>query len=257
MIPYIEVEPIAIGEMVHLQPFGLLVFTGCLVGVMLGWWHAGQIGLDRTEFRRLAIWMLCIGFLTSRWASMLFYRPTDISLNPLEWLDVGASMSSYGGFYGALVCFLIYAKIKQLPPLAYADTFIIALTAGWFFGRLGCSLTHDHPGLPSQFMLAVQFPDGPRHDLGLYEWLYTIGLNVWIWSVRHRPWPAGALTGWVCVAYAPARFLLDFLRVEDPTYLGLTLAQYASIGLLILGLGILARLELKPRAGLRARASLI
>jgi phosphatidylglycerol:prolipoprotein diacylglycerol transferase len=117
----------------------------------------------------------------------------------------------------------------------------LGLAVGWFFGRLGCSIVHDHPGLPSDFILAVQYPTGPRHDLGFYEWLFTIGLIVLLLMLRRRGLPAGMLTGVVCVLYAPVRFMLDFLRVGDRLYYGFTPGQYLAVVMLIAGVAVLMR----------------
>ena len=235
MIPYIDIPPIQLWGSVQLHPFGILVVTGCGVGFLLGRWHAGQVGLDQREFTRQVFWVLVSSFLLSRWVSSFLYPP-GLSPNNLWMLfDVGASMSSYGGFVGGALGACIYGKVRRLPVRRYNDALALGLTAGWFFGRLGCTIVHDHPGIPSTFVLAVQFPDGARHDLGLYEWLVTIGLNVMVWSIRKKPLPPGALLGVVSLCYAPIRFLLDFLRIGEPTYAGLTLSQYASAGLFIIG----------------------
>jgi len=88
----------------------------------------------------------------------------------------------------------------------------------------------------------------PRLDLGLIEMLLTIPLALaFLWAWHRKPTrPLGFYTGWMCVAYAPVRFFLDFLRVGendplvgnggDPRYAGLTPAQWACFGLLALGL---------------------
>ena len=45
----------------------------------------------------------------------------------------------------------------------------------------------------------------------------------------------GYVVAMVATSYAPVRFALDFLRVRDATYAGLTPAQWACIPLLALG----------------------
>ena len=62
------------------------------------------------------------------------------------------------------------------------------------FGRLGCTLVHDHVGSRSEFLLAIRFPDGARHDLGLYELLYTVAVLVpaVVRSTTTRPWRSSA-----------------------------------------------------------------
>jgi phosphatidylglycerol:prolipoprotein diacylglycerol transferase len=129
-----------------------------------------------------------------------------------------------------------------------------ALVIGWVFGRLGCTLVHDHLGRPSEFLLAVRFPDGPRHDLGLYEFLYTVLVLVpAVVVLNRRPRPPGTSVAVLALLYAPARFLLDFLRQTDlpgadASHLGLTVAQYGCIALAGVGIGLLMRIRRRALA---------
>src|SRR5260370_37083557 len=82
-----------------------------------------------------------------------------------------------GGFLGGLLwCrfrrLSLFETLRRLDIVAYATPF------AWMFGRLGCALAHDHRGLPSTSWIAVQFPEGPRYDLGLIEFLFLIGMAI-------------------------------------------------------------------------------
>jgi phosphatidylglycerol---prolipoprotein diacylglyceryl transferase len=96
-------------------------------------------------------------------------------------------------------------------------------------------LVHDHIGRPSGLPLAIRFPDGPRHDLGFYELLYTgLVLLPTVLVLVRRPHRPGTILASLALLYAPARFLGDFLRnVDLPSadlrYAGLTFAQYACL----------------------------
>ena len=247
MIPYVEIPSLHLWGPFTLQPFGLLVVVGCVVGYAVGHRYCRQIGLDVNSYRRLALWVTVSAFLMSHWASLGLYYPerlpTILAQQPLQLLAIGASMSSYGGLGGGALGALLYGTLHRLPLRAYGDALTVGWLAGWCFGRLGCAITHDHPGLHSDFMLAVQFPEGPRHDLGWYEWLYTMGLNLLVLFMRRRPLPAGALMGLVSLCYGAGRFGLDFLRVGDARYSGLTPAQYGSIVLLFFGMWVLVTLH--------------
>jgi len=150
-------------------------------------------------------------------------------------------MSSYGGFFGgALGAIVFLYATKSTRKWEYIDALIAGIAAAWFFGRLGCTIVHDHPGKRTDFFLAVNFPDGPRHDLGFYEWLFTIFINIVLllfWNKRLCS--PGMTIGIVCACYGPARFVLDFLRIDDKRYSGLTPAQYASIVLTAFGVWLL------------------
>jgi phosphatidylglycerol:prolipoprotein diacylglycerol transferase len=122
---------------------------------------------------------------------------------------------------------------------------------------MGCTTAHDHPGCPSQFWLAVRFPDGPRHDLGFYEFLLCfLWLPLVYWLGRKKKVddpPRGTLMHAMLVAYAVPRFFLDFLRAydlayRDVRYAGLTPAQYGCIFFTIVGIRFLLKNRPRPAA---------
>lgn len=209
-------------------------------------WHTRSVGLDLKWFAPLVAWVLIPGFLVSHFVVLLLYHPEHLRF---DWglVNVGRGMSSFGGFFGGALGAIVYLQRRRLPVLAYIDALVLGLVVGWFFGRLGCTIVHDHPGLPSDFILAVEYPSGARHDLGFYEWLFTIALIVLLFVIRRRGYPAGVLTGITCVAYAPVRFMLDFLRVGDERFYGLTPGQYFALVLMVVGGWVLVRAVRPPR----------
>jgi phosphatidylglycerol:prolipoprotein diacylglycerol transferase len=136
----------------------------------------------------------------------------------------------------------LYIRRHGLPVLPWLDVLARGFSLAYVFGRAGCSVAHDHPGIPSDFFLAVaypataRFPAGPRHDLGLYELLLWIAIFAAFHWLGRRPRPSGFYIGWLIVVYAPIRFGLDFLRTNDMTHLGLTFAQWCC--LLVIPLGV-------------------
>jgi phosphatidylglycerol:prolipoprotein diacylglycerol transferase len=241
MIPFVEVHAIKVGDLVQVHPFGLLVVTGCFVGFMMARYEAISRGLDQGHLFRAFVWALVPGFLLSRWLSWLLYFPEIPVHNIAELFAIQESMSSYGGFLGGAIGGVLYLKRNELNIMAYVDSLVFGLVFGWFFGRLGCSLVHDHPGKLTDFFLAVDFPGGARHDLGFYEWLFTILLIAILLIVRREKPADGFITGLVCCCYGPVRFCLDFLRVNDRLYGGFTPAQYFSIVFLLVGIWLLRR----------------
>ena len=72
------------------------------------------------------------------------------------------------------------------------------------------------------------------HDLGWYEFLYpTFVMGPAFLVLNGQPWSPGFWVVSFVALYAPARFLLDFLRVPDPTYGGLTPAQWGIVAVLL------------------------
>ena len=123
---------------------------------------------------------------------------------------------------------------------------IPAALVGATIVRIGCFVGHHHAGRLTSFPLGVAYPGGARHDLGLCEamLLFALMLAAAVFGKRWRAIP-GRTTAIGCAAYAVGRFAIEFLRGDDiellgrhsdPRYWGLTLVQYATLGLAALAL---------------------
>jgi phosphatidylglycerol:prolipoprotein diacylglycerol transferase len=104
-------------------------------------------------------------------------------------------------------------------------------------------VVHDHPGLRSTAWVAVQYPGGGRFDLGLLELAVVVPLAIVFLFLQRKPRHWGFYSATMCLAYAPGRFALDFLRARDvyaadPRYANLTPAQWACVGTLVFGAGL-------------------
>jgi phosphatidylglycerol:prolipoprotein diacylglycerol transferase len=226
--------------------FGVLVATGVIIGDRIVVAQGRRRGLDDHDTKYLNVRIVIGGFIVAHLVSVLFYFPERILENPFVLLNPFAGLSSFGGFLGAFLSFMYFTRRAEVPRLEYADSVALGLSIGWIFGRTGCFTAHDHPGRHTSFFLAVRYPDGARHDLGLYELLFTIVLAAFLFLYNRKPRPPGRIIGIAALAYAPVRFGLDFLRATDVSrpdqrYLGLTPAQWACIATAGLAIYLLRR----------------
>jgi phosphatidylglycerol:prolipoprotein diacylglycerol transferase len=254
MIPYLnppplhifgpgELGPIPIPEL-SIKPFGTLVALGVYLGTEIVRRKGEQYKLDSKTLSSFVFYILVGGFVGGHVLDTIFYHPENVVQSPASLLRIWDGQSSFGGFTGAFLGLLYWRYKFKAPTLVYADLVASAFPLSWVFGRTGCSLAHDHPGMLSNAWFAVQYPNGGRFDLGLYEMLLTIPLAVTFLFLMRKPRPPGFFLGIMCIAYAPTRFALDFLRVQeheygkaaDPRYGGLTPAQWGC--LLLLGAGV-------------------
>ncbi|MCP5468540.1 MAG: prolipoprotein diacylglyceryl transferase [Deltaproteobacteria bacterium] len=256
-LPYFTLGPwpkeplISIGSF-HLQipAFGLLVFMGIVIAILMGNQKAKRMGLSTRDFQNLAFFLISIGFLVSHLFEVLFYHPEVVLQKPWILLDIFNGLSSYGGLIGGIFAFLIWTHWKHIQDrLAWADLMSWCFAIAFFFGRIGCSVAHDHPGaLAPGWPLAIQYADpsrpwlnGPRHDLGFYEAIWWLVILIVMFLLDRKPRRQGFHLVLLALLYAPVRFALDFLRIPatqggDIRYFGLTPAQYLS--LVLLGFGI-------------------
>lgn len=249
-LPYVHIPDLHLGP-VTIHPFGVLVATGVLIGSSLAIRRAFARGLDRAKMESLIGWVLLFGFIISHILDVLMYRPREALEHPLELVMVTRGISSYGGFIGATIGALGWRFKKKERILPYVDQIAAVFPISWIFGRAGCSVAHDHIGKLSSSPLAVAFPNGARFDLGLLELFATIPIVIIVLWFARKPRPEGAILGLLCVLYAPVRFPLDALRAvdiinADARYAGLTPAQWLSIVLGMVGMGLLVRAYRRP-----------
>jgi phosphatidylglycerol:prolipoprotein diacylglycerol transferase len=226
---------------ISIKPFGVLVATGVYLGGYLALRQARKLGLEERALFSFIVHVVGIGFVAGHVLDAIFYYPERVLADPSSLVRLWDGLSSFGGFAGAALGAAVWGFREKRAILPYADVVASAFPVGWVFGRAGCALAHDHPGMRSDAWFAVRYPEGGRFDLGLYEMLLTIPIAVAFVILRRKPRPWGFYLGSMCVAYAPWRFALDFLRardvaIVDPRYAGLTPAQWACF--LLLGFGV-------------------
>ncbi len=242
MLPNLYVPPLDIYGPLKLQPFTVLVGIAVLLGCELAFRRARGTGLNTRVLVNGMLLGIAAGFLTSHWAAVLFSRPELVLKDPLILLVFWGSQDSFGGLLGGILGGWIYFRRNQAPPLRYLETIMFGFVPAWIIGRLGCTITFDHPGVITDFMLGMADRMGVvRHNLGFYEMLLAIFLTALLYGVRKvRPFE-GFHAALVILVYAPVRFYLDTLRVADRTYWGLTLGQYGAMILLALGVYLACR----------------
>ena len=247
MIPFFEANILVLGP-ITIQVWGFFVAVGIVSGVLLSRYLAQKVFLSPEVVSDFGVWAIIGGIIGARLAHVFLYEPKYYLGNPLEILFLWqGGVSSLGGFLGAIIAILLFAKkrgfsFKELLP--YFGIMSLGLWLGWAIGRIGCFLIHDHVGRLSSFFLAVNFPEGARFDLGLLESLLAfLVFIVFIFS-----WKKIIKYGWGKVfiysflTFALFRFGLDFLRAEDiefsdPRYLFLTPMQWG-IAFSVVGLTI-------------------
>ncbi len=270
LIPYVEVPELPLSFLTHIpyldrlldpnhspsiKPFGTLVAFGVYLGSVVAMRHGRQRGLDEKKLSEFIFFVIGLGFVGGHVFDAIFYHPDTLAKRPLYLFMLWDGLSSYGGFTGAVIGALAWRWSRKQKILPMCEVINSAFPLAWVFGRMGCSSVHDHPGHLSDAWFALRWPVGNgfvgRLDLGFMEMALTIPLAAAFLILWHRKpvRPLGFYTGWMCVAYAPVRFVLDFFRETegdsplsgDPRYGGLTPAQWACFGLLALGLWFLRK----------------
>ena len=262
LIPWFKLQPWAIpipfiDKTVDLQPFGLLVALGILFGSRVAEWHGERNGVPRQAVADFLLYTIAIGLVSAVVLNVVFYEPHKIA-DMLEGEFHYPGLSSYGGFIGGIGAAFLFRHRKRMAIFALGDIWCFAFPFAWLFGRSGCFVVHDHPGMVSNFALAVDnynLEGQPRHDLGFYEVLWSAAVIALFLVLGQKRRKRGFYMALLPILYAPVRFFLDFLRElpangGDVRYAGLTPGQYASLAFTAVGIAVALRVARGPEVQL-------
>ncbi|MDD2785536.1 MAG: prolipoprotein diacylglyceryl transferase [Patescibacteria group bacterium] len=239
MIPYFELHTISLGP-ITIQVWGTMVALGFLVATWVAARRAKSQGIESNHIWNLAPWILFFAFVGARVFHVLFYDPSWYFVHPLDALNPALpGFSIIGGVLGGTAAGLIYVSRHKLKVWAMSDLIAYALPLGTGIGRIGCFLIHDHPGTLTHFVLGVKYPDGIRHDHGLYLSLLGWAMFILFYILGRKKHPPGYFAGLYLVIDGTVRFLLDFYRIGDAKYAGLTPTQWLLILTVTVGIWIL------------------
>jgi phosphatidylglycerol---prolipoprotein diacylglyceryl transferase len=252
MYPEIEIGPLT------LQTFGLMFALAFIAAGALIWRRLGEIGKPVDWAYEMGFSALLGGVVGSR-LYYLFQNWSDVNDDLLGNLFSGSGLVWYGGAIGGALAVFLWARYRGFLGLALLDLAAPALALGYAIGRVGCQLSGDGDyGRAWDGPWAMSYPDGTVptdenvHPTPVYEAL-AMGFGAWLlWHLRDR-FRLGILFALYLIYAGAERFLVEFLRRNSDTALGLTTAQLESLAMVIAGAVWIA--VVKRRRGSLARSA--
>lgn len=231
-----------IGEF-EITTFGVLVAAGALVGL----WLYGR-ELTRSGLPQAAADAAVAGVLGGLAGAKLLWSIEHAGEEPFLSLVLSrGGMSWFGGLLGGVGTAVIMMRRSRVPLVPAIAAATPALAIGHAIGRVGCFLVGDDYGGPSDLPWAVAFPLGlpptnvPVHPTQLYEALGLVLIALLLLRWRRQDVPDARVLGGYFVMAGTLRFLIEFIRVNDRVAGPLTLAHLISLGIVCVGLALLAR----------------
>ncbi|NOX51431.1 MAG: hypothetical protein GXP16_12990 [Gammaproteobacteria bacterium] len=228
---------------IEIGPFGVFVALDVMFAFYLLERWIKVFTLPTPDILWCAIIAVLASLIGSHLFSVLLYYPGSAE----DWavlLDGRRGMSSFGGILAGSIAAIFTMRRFRIPIFRGLDAITYAFVGGYVFGRAGCFAIHDHPGWLTNSFLGVLINGERRHDLGFYEmWLMLIILLLIHGYLRKGARAPGSTLVLFMLVYAPVRFLLDFLRVEDIRYVSLTPGQWSSIIMFVIAIILMAVLR--------------
>lgn len=247
MYPYIHLGPLTIGT------FGLMLW---LAAVCAG--YVLHLNFRRFDVNADAIsvvaFVTVLGVVGAKlWH--VFEEPAVLFHDPAGMLFDRAGFAWYGGLIAGILTLMWQGRKAKVGAVGMLDLAAPAAAVGYGVGRIGCLTSGDGDyGIPTSLPWGMSFPHGlvPTmqrvHPTPIYELIAALIIALILWKRGKRP--AGEITGEYLVLSGLARFLVEFIRINPRIYFGMSNAQVASIGSMVVGvvLIVLARRHAAARA---------
>jgi len=259
--------------------YGTMLFLGFLASSSLAAWRLRREKIDGEIAWDAAMWIFIFGIIGARMFYVIEYWSRSFAVNPqtgkarTAW-EIAVALVNlpdgglvlYGGLIFAPIAYYVYCRVRGINALAFADIAITSVFVGIMFGRLGCllngccfgdvcslpwAITFPHESVPFNDLVRRGLLDQvaarslPLHPSQLYDALS--GLLLAILTFAYYPWRRRTgevvAVGWL--AYPINRFMIEFLRADEPGQFGtsLTIAQWVSLGLFAAGVAFILTLK--------------
>jgi phosphatidylglycerol:prolipoprotein diacylglycerol transferase len=281
MIPFLHIAGFAI------PTFGLMVACAMLAAYFVLRADLARRGIadkNSGEAESLISFPCLAGFVGAKLYHLL-ESPAEFFADPLRLLFSPYGFAWFGGLLVGFATFAFVAwRIGRhnaaagnpISLLTIFDAGSPAAALGYGIGRIGCLLSGDGDyGIPTSLPWGMSFPNGlvPTvervHPTPVYEFIVACAIAWWLWRMGARapgrqpskdPISSSELRaigtserrpGEVFAAYlvstGAARFLVEFIRINPRSFLGMSNAQTAAAASVIAGI-ILWRWAKTPRA---------
>lgn len=256
MIPFLHFWRLTI------PTFGLMVATGLLVSAYV---LQAEFNRRRTQLQAvlkkdsadegfLIIGVAGIAGLIGARLYHVLESPKEFFADPWPQLFSRFGFAWFGGFIGGFVALFFLARYFRIPVLQFLDICSPAACVGYAIGRIGCLLSGDGDyGKPTSLPWGMSFPNGvvPTtervHPTPIYEFFIWLGIAWFLWWMGSKtlrgPKAKGEIFANYLILTGLARFLIEIIRINPRSFLGMTNAQTASVVSVLLGMVLLWRIK--------------
>ncbi len=247
---------------ITIHSYGLCMAIAFLTTYALGCYLYRREKRDTEILNKLLFMMMFGGVIGARLLYVIQNWSTQFANDPLNIFKLWqGGLVFYGGFFGAVLMLIIYAKWFERVAIRDVSDFVVTLLPiGHAIGRIGCFFHGCCFGGQCQSPIGVSFPHGspawiqqvnqgllhpqasqalPVYPTQLIESVGNAVIFLILISLFRKTRPyLGLQTGLYAILYSILRFSGEMFR-DDPrgdTILGLSFSQATSCGLIIVGI---------------------
>ena len=224
--------------------YGLLYALAFLIGYFILRKLAPKFNVKEEQIDDYMPYIIIADIVGARLFEVLFYDPTYYFTNPLKIFAVWeGGLASHGAIILIILATILFCKKRKTSFYNFTDLVAIPVALGAAFIRLGNFLNSELVGDVTTVPWAVQFAgyEGLRHPVQLYQAFGHIIIFVILLSMLKLKNRKEGIIFWSLLFLdSTFRFVTEFFKDLPANYgfnyLGLNLAQWASIVIIIISI---------------------
>src|SRR5947209_7911921 len=137
-----------------------MVALGFLAGLWTASRRSHRDGFTPDQILDLGPWLIVGGILGARSLYVITFWREQFAGKPFweMFMIQHGGLVFYGGFIGAVLAVVLYARLKKLQLWKVFDVLAPSLALGYSFGRVGCLLNGCCYGRACSLPWAIRFP---------------------------------------------------------------------------------------------------
>jgi prolipoprotein diacylglyceryl transferase len=263
MIPYLHLGPLTLGT------FGLMMWVAFMAAFFV--LRADMIRRRIPGDPSTLVAIIAIAGVVGSKLWHVLETPRTLLADPVGELFDRTGFAWFGGFLCGTLALIWWARKNKINVFTLMDAAAPAAAFGYAIGRIGCLTSGDGDyGIPTSLPWGMSFrypalmpsdntcklyglsPDCKVHPTPIYEFIAGSLIGWYLWRQGSKalrgPRPEGQVVAEFFILSGVARFLVEFIRINPPVFLGLSNAQIASLLSIILGVVLLIRAKKNFRA---------
>jgi phosphatidylglycerol:prolipoprotein diacylglycerol transferase len=255
MLPYLHLGWFS------LPTFGLMLWCAAVAGALVV-----DRAFKREGIAADAVGMVAIALVAGIVGAKLWHvldSPNEFRAEGWRVLWDTAGFAWYGGMTFGILALVLQGLRAKIGAIRTLDLCAPAAAIGYGIGRIGCFLSGDgcygieikpvhlfgftfHPWGMAFPPPAIEPVFVAVYPTPLYELAMGLLIGWFLWWRLGKPHAVGAILGQYLMLSGIARFLVEFIRRNPPVLWGLSNAQLASAGAVLVGIGLTAWAATRP-----------
>ena len=258
MIPYLHLGSF------NLPTFGLMLWLAVVIAAIVA-----DRAFKRANISADAVGMVAVALVVGLIGSKIWHvldSPEEFRVEHWRVLWDNAGFAWYGGLTFGIAALVVMGWRSKIGVLRTLDLLAPAAAIGYGVGRIGCFLSGDgcygieiqpvhifgftfHPWGIAFPPPAIEPVLVPVYPTPLYEFAIGLLIGAFLWWRLGKPHATGAILGQYLALSGLARFLVEFIRRNPKVIWGLSNAQLASAGAVLVGIALTWWASTRPVRG--------